>query len=88
MIQYIKDTIKDLDVFVEVRGDKGNIIVANKLKHLKIGKNIATYWPSSGSVAVIILDKLSRTTYHSVEEMKKDQVAEKIRAKYSEMIGK
>lgn len=88
MIQYINDAIKDLDVFVEVRGDGGNIIVANKLKHLSRGKNIATYWTSSVSVAVIVLGLLPRKTFYSVEQMKLDQVAEKIRAKYSEMVAK
>ena len=87
MLEYIKDIIKDLDVLVEKRNDGGYIAVANKLKHLSKGKNVFTYWPTSSSVAVIILGLLPRKTYHSIEEMEKDQVAAKIRAKYSEMVG-
>ena len=75
-----------MDVFVEKRGDGGYIVVANKLRHLSKGKNIVTYWPTSYSVAVIILGLLPRKTFHSVEEMKQYQVAEKIRTKYNQMV--
>lgn len=87
MLEYLEDSIKDLDVFVEKRGDGGYIAVANKLSHKKTGKNIFTYWPTSSSVAVIILRILPRKPYHSVQEMKDDQLADKIKRKYMEMVG-
>jgi len=87
MMEYIQNAIKDLDVFIEKRNDRGYIAVANKLKHLKKGKNIFTYWPTSSSVAVIILGLIpKRKTYYSVQEMVKDQAAEKIMLKYNQMI--
>jgi hypothetical protein len=87
MVQFIEEAIKDLDVFVEKRGDGGYIVVADKLRHLSKGKNIVTYWTTSCSVAVIILGLLPRKTFHSVDEMKEYKVAEKIRIKYHEMVG-
>lgn len=86
MMDYLNEIIKEMDIVVEKRGDGGYIAVANQLKHLKVGKNVFTYWPRSASVAIIILGLLPRKTYHDVEEMKKDQVASKIKSKYNEMV--
>ncbi len=88
ILKYIKDSIKDLDVVVKKRNAGGYIVVANELRHLSQGKNIFTYWPTSSSVAIIILKLLPRKTYYSIEEMEKDQVATKIREKYRQMVGK
>ena len=87
MQEYLKDVVKDLDVFIEKRGDGGYIAVANKFKHLTKGKNVFTYWQTAYSIAVIVLGLLPRKIYYSVEEMEKDKVAEKIRSKYNEMVG-
>lgn len=88
MLEYIQDAMKDLDVFIEKRNDGGYIAVANKLKHLEKGKNVVTYWPTSSSIAVIILGLIpKRKTYHSVDEMEKDQVAEKIKLKCNHMVS-
>ncbi len=88
MLEYIYSAIKDLDVSIERRNDGGYIAVANKLRHLKRGKNVFTYWPTSSSVAVIILGIIpKRKTYNSVQEMEKDQVAEKIKLKYTQIVG-
>lgn len=87
MLEYINNIIKELDVFVEERGDGGYAVVANKLKHLSKYKNIFTYWSTLSSVSIIILGKLDKTPYHSVKEMENDQVATKIRKKYGELVG-
>jgi hypothetical protein len=79
MLEYIKNSIKDLDVFIEKRGDGGYIAVVSKLKHLKRGKNVFTYWPTSSSVAVIILGLLPRKTYYSIQEMEEDKLVTKIK---------
>lgn len=86
MIAYINAAIKDLDVFTEERDGGGYIIVANALRHKTNGKNVATYWVTSKSVSVIILRKMEKTPFYSVEEMKEQKVAEKINAKYREML--
>ena len=87
MLEYIKNSIKDLDVFIEKRGDGGYIAVVSKLKHLKRGKNVFTYWPTSSSVAVIILGLLPRKTYYSIQEMEEDKLVTKIKLKYKQMVG-
>lgn len=87
MLEYIEEASKDLDISIEKRSDGGFIAVANEMNHLAKGRNVFTYWTTSYSVAVIILRLLPRTTYHCVEDMEKDQVAAKIRAKYNEIVG-
>lgn len=78
MVEFVKNAIKDLDVSIEKRNDGAYIVVADKFKHLARGKNVLTYWPTSKSVAVIILGLLPKKTYHSVREMEQDRVAEKL----------
>lgn len=87
LVNYLQDAMRGLDIFVETRGDGARIAVANKLRHRAKGKNVFTYWPTQSSVAVIILGLLPRKTYHSVEELIRDKVAEKIKSKYSDMVG-
>lgn len=87
MLKYILGAIEPLDVSIEKRNDGGYIIVANKLKHLSRGKNVATYWPTSSSVALIVLGLIpNRTTFYSVNDMKNRHVAEKIVEKYNLMM--
>lgn len=87
MVGYIKDSVKDLDVFIEKRNDGGYIIVANELRHKKSGKNVGTYWVNGNSVAVIIMSDIPRTTFYRLTDMKDIGLAQKIRAKYSAMLS-
>lgn len=92
MIKYIQDIIKDLDVFTEKRDSGGYIVVPYKLSHLSTRKNVFTYWPRprASTVGLIILGQgylPKNKTFHSVEEMEKSRVAEKILSKYIEMVG-
>lgn len=57
MMNYIKEAIKELDVFTEERGDGAIIVVPNKLRHRKTNKNVFTYWPGVSSMGLIILGK-------------------------------
>jgi len=86
MAEYIKETVKNLDVFIEKRGDGGCIVVAKVLSHKKRGKNVVTYWMTSNSISVIILQVLERTTFYSLNDMKNAEIAEKIEAKYNQMV--
>ena len=86
MINYLEEAVKDLNVIFETRGDNAHIAVIEKYKYRKRDKNVFTYWPHESSIELIILRKVPRTTYHSIEEMKKDKVAERISDKYNEMI--
>jgi len=87
MEEYLHKAISDMDVTIEKRNDGGYIVVANKLKHLPKGKNVFTYWPRMNSIAVIILGLLPNKTYYSVDEMEREQVAAKIKSKYTQLIG-
>jgi hypothetical protein len=86
MLEYIDNVVKELDVTIEKRNDGGYIAVANSLSHLSKRRNVFTYWPTSVSVRLIILGLLPLKTFYSVEEMRNDKVAEKIRSKYNEMV--
>lgn len=86
MVEYINNSVKDLDITIEKRNDGGYIIVANKLRYRKSGKNVATYWVTSSSVSVIILGVIPRTTFYILDEMERAEIAQKIRMKYYDMV--